>query len=580
MSSVTTESEQPDNCWICLDSSTTNKKTNPLIQCCDCNLYAHKKCILNWASSVSLQHVQDQGENTIAADTNENIPGFLSLSTLGVNSSFFSDGVATNPFTNSASSWFTYTNPALHCPQCRTPMLFSQKPSLLLSLNNVVRQVGRLGMKYGLLTYIGSGALATLITTGIATMTSIGFGLIWQQLAPQSVILKILGITGVNTFDKALDRGKIGLSDLGLIAGAPLYLLGLRGGHYSRGGSEGLHPVLGFSALYPLLFYVKDATVLSSWGTLYASKDPRNWLLYVDPLSFIYDVCYSLTLNRLYYRWCLTVKPWYIKNRLTKEEVTIIEEEDAELTELQELRYQREESENQSTLKRLRNLIIPKVTKRERQLLNNRSEREQNSIFKQDYTSPFIQDSPLLTLLTTLTWPTLGFLLNQNVLSRFSFIRSFLNAQSNTPDEATYLGNLIACCGVVLLKDLVNLGLVYLKYRQLRDIDIVEAKNFTAENGFKLTVRRENDDREQVVDNDPEPHIHDGDVVDAVPADNIAPNIGTPSTSDREFLDRLFNIGGTLLNESDMEYMGAQALARFHAPTEESRLRQAANNVE
>lgn len=489
-SELITDSGDQDTCWICLDPLTTDLKTNPLIKCCDCNLFAHKRCLLNWASSVTLQHTQTEGEIINDSYSTENLPGFMTLNTLGLSSALG------RSVSNQLAAHYTFTNPSLHCPQCRAPILFTQKPSLLLTLCSGMRELAKQGTRLGLTTYVCTGMLASAFTTGVASLVSIGFGLIWRQLAPQSVLLKILGITGVRDFEGALNKGKVGFTELGLLAGVPIYLLGLRGGHYSH-GTGGLHPLMALTTFYPLFFYVKDANVLSNWEALFRSKDPRNWLLFVDPLSLAYNFCYNLTFNRLYRRWCLSVKPWFIKNRQTKEEVNEIEEEDTEMRELQTLRQEREQSQNyHNPVRSLINSIIPRLSKREREIQKSRSRREEKAIFQENYILPFIPPSNFLTALTTLTWPTLGSLINSLVLSKSTVFRSYLSTQTNTPDEATYLGNLIGCVTLVLIKDLVNLGVVYMKYTQLRDIDIIEPQRLK-QNGVTLTINRPEDIEDQ-----------------------------------------------------------------------------------
>jgi len=435
---------EPDRCYICLGSGNEppplarSSDSSELIQVCKCSLRAHRRCLTDWASDMEYRSRDEPpSEYTTFLGTGENNGQFTVGIPFGVG--------GTNP-----RAKYRIMQTKVKCPQCGTPLFVAIKPSKLLNLHNILRTATRDLTATGAMAVFGSAGVFALSVSVIGIFVSGGLQM-FLSLAPESVLTKLLGLKSRN-MDKALRGEEVGFKQLFLLGSFPMFLFGLR--------SENAYMDL-FSSIYPTLFFNDGLKNFLNAG-------PKAFLLFAEPLKRIYWLTYSLTFNKIYYNWTRLVKPIFLADRLSAEELEEIEEENKDSK-----WFKLEKTEKPKTVfQRLRHYLFNRSPE-DKALERRRLWRDLKAVLLRDYTSVFDGNSFFTKLFTTMVWPFLGAGVGK-YLVKIAKINSLCNHYASTPDEATYISNLLGSLVVVLLKDLIKLFIAWNKVNQLLDINVVE----------------------------------------------------------------------------------------------------------
>lgn len=404
------------------------------------------------------------------------------------------------------------------CPQCQAPIFISIPANKLITISSVSKLVARQLVKYGILWGIISSIATGLAVGTFVTLSQMGTNVL-HTIVPQSVQPKLFGIRSFSYHSITRGNGlfggynynnNYGLSGLdgwkaALVPMIPIYMLGLRA---TPGTSYIVEALI---HAFPHLSYLSDNTNAGSshyqpptLQQLFNSRDPRFWLLLASPVRTLYNMFFNLTLNRVYYRWVTQVRPCFIADRVSALELKEIEDDNREAQELQAehergllLSRNRTINDNDNTNNEVANKVenearkptsvisalfhkitqlfkssttVLSETDPRKQLARRRRRREFKAAMKNDYSNVFRYESRFLTLLTTMAWPHLAKLISLRLLSKIASLANL----GRTPDELEFLRNLIAMVIVVVLKDVANLFMVWLKVRQLKNVQILE----------------------------------------------------------------------------------------------------------
>ncbi|KAH3664156.1 hypothetical protein OGAPHI_004870 [Ogataea philodendri] len=450
------------SCYICLAGRgelapfCNSEESKDWVKPCQCSLVAHRKCFLSWVSSLDLQKRKQQ-ENP------ETLPSGVRSATLMYNYNIQSL-LFGFPLIKKSETITVF----IDCPQCKRQICFQTPNSRILNLRQTISSGISNIMRVGISSTVISSSLASVSMGFLVCLSATGFR-VMQMITPQSVQLSLFDVNRLNTrtLISALDDGSIPIPKFLMITGSiPLYLI------YMRMSVLGTGPFNMVGRVFPLLLFKNQQDLIDN--------PAKKLLLLTLPLQYIYRAFYSLTFNRIYYKWCKQVQPCFIADRLSLKELERIEEENREEDEYHEAEKESHKLEPSHTgllgiIRRYLNLVFSHSGLRS--IRFSRLRRELINCFKFDYARVFQNSQFFLFLATTMSWPYFGELISRTLLAKIPNINSFLQKYINTPDESEFLRNLIGCVVVVLAKDLINLYFNYKKFKQLKEVDVVSGSN-------------------------------------------------------------------------------------------------------
>lgn len=475
------ETEQ-DRCWICLlgegeDSVSQGK----LLRVCKCSLRAHKGCLIEWAAQqerdrknaandgagdgepVARAQPQEPPQPQNPADNLLVGVGFgTRMTTLNLGRLFdLFDFTASSP----ADSLYTGRNsflglrkPAfkvdLYCPQCKSKLYFTSFRHPLLSLADSVKTFAKNTSKVVLLAS-GIQVLVSTAVISIVGLLATAGRYMSDSFVPQSTLLKLLNY-------RDLSMNSVGPKYILYLGGLPLYVLGtLR--------SQARLPWL-VQHWFPLLFIADNSDHMSI-----------KWPFLLAPVvKNAYNFVYSFTINRLYYRWSSDLKPleltkgldgWDKKffNKIAKDQ-DLIMENNASSSAKDTTERLVEDYKRHNPLVQVPCLLEEDLPGPERV----RNAFKRFLLVSKDFSKDFISSSVYIKLLSSFAWPYLSSLLSENVLIKLPILTDYLNRFGSTPDDVMFLRNCLSACLCVLAKDLFNLFIVWRKYKELNEVEILE----------------------------------------------------------------------------------------------------------
>lgn len=493
---------QADNrCWICLGSGDERpplgsyRDAHDWVHPCKCSLRAHRKCLLEWVSTKGLESKEVLLRDTpnIGFDSvnvldhyttlHSRRPGFQPLGWLGIRmdeqaphvsvdnsaarlsrafnsdehgdvitgvTTAMMDGAEENQSSGGSRSPRKFIINTL-CPQCNTPILLRTNRSTTLWLTSLCSKF----VDWSTKTLTEATVLGTI--GGSILFSCAGFLMSWglrvmTTIAPESTMLKLLDLSQYRTFIGAFNANKIGFRQISLLCGAPLYLLSFR---YDN-------TILGWlRRFYPISF-------LKPTDNLHSST--KRFLLFQFPLKILYDCFVMLCLNPIYFNWIHRVKPYFISDRMSIDQMRMYEKEQSEIEYKREMRNLNSRAHSGIWCK-LKSIfswsdgdISTKVIRNRRLLM----------ILRYNYTQALVETSSWEKLASAVLWPSLGKYVNVLLLMKFSSFKRFLTKNTDTSDDALYLGNLIGCCAVVLANELVHLYITWKRVQQLENLQVLE----------------------------------------------------------------------------------------------------------
>lgn len=432
----------PDRCFICLgDDGEAPPLARPhdsskLVRVCPCSLRAHHRCLTDWAADTEYRTREEGGPFSGAWDTGRMV------------------GVTVPLMGRSGTAVYKFIETKIRCPQCGAPVVVYIKPSRLLSLYGLIYSYTKEMSKASAIAIVGSAAGFALIVSVGGIFVSGGLQM-FLSITPESVLSKLLDFKS-KSLDQELKSNAIDFKQLFLIGSFPVFLFGLR---------SDLSYLDLFSTLYPIMFF--NGTVKN-----FTNAGPKAYLLFTEPLKRLYWFFYSLTFNRVYYRWTREVKPIFLANYLSSEDLNEIEEENKALYSLKENSHEAKGG----FFKRFFSNFFGESTE-EKAIYRKKLWRDTKAILTRDFTGVFHSKSIYVKICTTILWPYLGGLLGK-LLLKVVKINEFCNTYGSTPDESLYIANLLGGAAVVLVKDLIKLYIGRQKLNSFQNLGLVE---FTTE---------------------------------------------------------------------------------------------------
>ncbi|KAM3159561.1 RING-CH-type domain-containing protein [Lachancea thermotolerans] len=496
--------EEQNKCWICLCSGDeyppmgNSKDAHDWVHPCQCSLTAHRKCLLEWVSRTNLDYRNEAlnefngrrtnigFESLNIADTYSSLHGraqFHPFAWLRARSSFTNNSSSRAPFdpgdisrifaahaeeavirnvTQAMAAGARESQPMASapsssrklvintvCPQCHAPILLKTSRGVTVSLSSSVSHL----LDWSAKTLIQVTAIGTL---GSSILFSFGgilasWGLrIMTTVAPESTLLKLLDLNSASTLSQAFQKNQIGFKQILLLGFAPLYLISFRCGNAFLGWLKWF---------YPLAFLRPEEKLQSS---------VKRFLILQYPLAMLNDFFRMCVYNPVYFRWVHRVKPYFIGDRMTVEQLKIYEAEQEYL----ETRFDALSRGNQprSLLTKFKSFFMSVSPE---PMIQSISARRLVMSMRYDYSQALIEISIWEKIASTLLWPLAGKLISDTVLSKSKWFKRFVAQETATPDDGLYLSNLIGCCAAVLLKDLVHLFVTWRRVKQLESMEVM-----------------------------------------------------------------------------------------------------------
>ncbi|ODV59214.1 uncharacterized protein ASCRUDRAFT_9611 [Ascoidea rubescens DSM 1968] len=396
----------------------------------------------------------------------------------------------------------------IRCPQCKDPIFITIPSSRLVSLKSSLTQhIRKLIKNFSLI--ITTTSIVGGIYLGVTFILSISGYSTLDRLVPESIKLKIFNVPFspfYRNFADSLDKNLVPFSKVYLVNTIPIYMLTLRAYPTSLTQEVFLHffpfIFLNNTQYYPYNSYVnpfinvnKNVNWFKSIKQTFKEKSPLRFLFFFTPLRYAYNIFFKYTFNRVYYKWVNSVRPCFIADRISVDSIREVEREREEETQYlinkEEIEKNFKEEIKQKYQKLVENsgnrpnfltIIYGKIMMKIKFLLFNpllsirwqRFKRELVCVSNNDYSNVFRYNSKFLTLGTTFLWPYFGRFVSDNLLAFIPNLNSFLAKYSETPDESSFVRNLLGCLVVVLLKDLSNLFFTYIKTKQWKKVDVLE----------------------------------------------------------------------------------------------------------
>ncbi|ODV94787.1 hypothetical protein PACTADRAFT_50646 [Pachysolen tannophilus NRRL Y-2460] len=486
MSSSSELHDSNDHCWICLGSKDEippmgkPKDAHDWVKPCSCSLTAHRICFINWVLSIDLEKKRaeriQEGANNNNNNNNNTVQDFSLWGRIGIHIETSSNPLSPRGI-GSVSNDRSRTTISVKCPQCSRLIFLKTEKEPINSLRMSIQEFIIFGTKFVSISTLVSTAITATVASVAASFSAAGVHIL-STLCPESVQMRLLNIPASNLLD-ALDRNLIPARFFAITGGLPIYLLNFRVSPFKTSNLQEF-----YVQSFPLLCMDRINNMMVPRA--------RAGLLILNLSRFAYNIFFSLTFNRIYYRWVRTVQPSSIADRLSLEELDQIQAENKEEYELQLEHDLLKQKKGYHSSKSFFTKIYDFIFKNDsmRKIKRSRSRREIENCIKHDYSGVFEKKSVYLTIFTTMLWPKLGEIVASKLLRHIPLLTKFINKYAQTPDEGTFIRNIIGCCCVVLLKDLFNLFLTWRKVRQLSKIRIVEygSKEWEESASVKMVV--------------------------------------------------------------------------------------------
>ncbi len=449
-------------CWICLGTDSeppplNNPKGHEWIHPCRCSLLAHRTCLLEWINELEKNN-GNETDNVIVANDE------INHSTQGKGPFFIKKDENT----------FIYSG--ITCPQCSQPIYITIARSKVLTTRKKIENT--------ILTSSFSILMSTLATGTITVVYFILMGAgasVTGVMCSQDTFLHVMGIRrrayifdtypSTISYDilppsspQAIRRGL-------LITWIPFYLLTIRrplGFNFSN--------ITTF--ICPLMLYDRhDLSPKRIWRL----GGPRLLCVAVPFLRLGYKVWYNFVVNYFYYKLAVTVRPHLLENDIENNSNAGAVLNDGEIVEVnqQPSLVQRLYNNTKNLLGRLFTInhgsfaILPRTYF--------------SKLIHKDYSDYFYNSTILFNLASTWIWPYVGSIIGRAILPHIKIPSILLKnptfnsfrrrIYSNYDRDFTFTRNIIGCCLVVLLKDVVNVYTAYKKVEQIKRRQILKYKS-------------------------------------------------------------------------------------------------------
>lgn len=490
-------------CWICLGSGDespplgTAEDAHDWVHPCRCSLKAHRRCLLEWVANTNLEY---KNEVLNELNTNGLNIGFESVNILDSYSSLHRASTAFHPFSwlnfraqdRPQNEWTGFDPSSIRrafpsgeeeevimrvtnamsagarerkidsnghsrkfvintvCPQCNAPILLKTNRGIMLLLSSTCSRFIDWAVK-GI-------TKATLVGTvgGSILFSCAGLFLSWglkvlTTLAPESTLLKLLDLSNCSSINHAFHGDSIGFRQVLLLSSTPIYLLSLR---FDNTFTSWVRWI------YPLAFLRPKENLNTS---------VKRFMLFQYPLGLLHEILFKLLLNPIYFRWVHRVKPYFVCDQMTIDQLRIFEAEQSYIETRKELSLSNNNSE--SIMSKIKSLFFSKGDDHINESIHTR---RLLMTLKFDYSQALLETSMWEKVASTVYWPLSGKYFNHFVLMRFSAFQELLSQHASTSDDVIYLGNLLGCCVTVVLKDLINLLITWRRVRQLESLEVLE----------------------------------------------------------------------------------------------------------
>ncbi|SCU93034.1 LANO_0E02850g1_1 [Lachancea nothofagi CBS 11611] len=498
--------EEENKCWICLCSGDerpplgTLKEAHDWVHPCNCSLVAHRKCLLEWVARNTLESKNEVINGFNSQELNIGLEalnvsdaysslhtgatGFQPLSLLGIApfsaipldaatpfdpaevSRVFSaeaeESVIQNVTTAMAAGAqerplgsFPLGNSRklvinTVCPQCNAPILLRTSRAPTVSMSAMVSKLLNWFAKTVTQTTVAGTIGGSILFSCGGLLTSWGLR-IMTTLAPESTLLKLLDLPNASTLYQAFNKNQMGFKQFFLLGITPIYLLSFRFNH----------PFLTWpKRLYPILFLRPGENL---------NLNAKGFLLLQYPLLILSDFLKVFVYNHIYFEWVHSVKPYFICDQMSIKQFKIYEAEQQFIDMRREIREANGTSESL-----LSKLMKPFRSFIEEPVMRGICGRRMLMCARFDYSHALIKTSLWEKVASTLLFPTAGKLFHTIFLARLSWFKSFVAHKSSTPDDGLFLGNLLGCCAVVLLKDVMHLFVTWRRVKQLQSMEVME----------------------------------------------------------------------------------------------------------
>lgn len=528
-----------DICAFCLGGNTeippfgSIKDAEDLMRPCGtCSLVAHRKCLLDWFSTLpasKLTRAYGNDEDVIS-ETSGNEPTEM-RDEINVALDQQNDDENLMNFTlwtlwgSAIASWERRDAEVLDavnvflstaCPQCKKKITFKLKRLSFVALNTLLSTsltdvVKYLGVVLGL-----TGAATGVVTMGYVGLTRCGLNML-DAIVPSSLLLPLLTRQpklDIKWLPFAQKPETFGLKDqlkFQQVPLLPIMLYRMRSllilqcifnstaktvltnwvgeflicNYISSLGNHTLVKLLYLNTRQVLSKSLSNPASLKSLGIGLFTKginwwDPNVMVGAMLPVRWAYDVLFRLTANRKHFDMTVAVRPRDVANKLSEEELQHLEVLEQRVGRLQlELRARRaKEVHSKSALVRFFASRISLL----RALLHNDFALKyakfklvlwyykSKACLKNDYSTTHMSNAAVITAVTTVLWPFLA-----ADMGKILYLL-MLNAamfESVPKDKLTLLTNLIGMAGVAVLKDFLNVYLSSQKARQLSHMSVV-----------------------------------------------------------------------------------------------------------
>ncbi|SCU99076.1 LAFA_0G21858g1_1 [Lachancea sp. 'fantastica'] len=501
--------EQDTRCWICLCSGDERPPMGNLsdahdwVHPCKCSLVAHRKCLLEWVSRNYLDYKNEvlrefrndnhsiwfdsmnfsdayswlhsaagafQSLNWItieSSETNSFINETRSFNPEEVSRVFAAEGIDESIISNVtnamaagardssfAGNWSLRNSRRLVintvCPQCNAPILLKTNSGIVVPTSVLVsKTLNWVAKTVTQTTILGTVGGALLFSCG-GLLTSWGIRIL-TTLAPESTLLKLLDLPHASSLYQAFQKNQVGFRQIVLMGLTPIYLLSFRFENRFTSWPK---------RLYPLLFLKPGESL---------ELNVKRFLLFQYPLSILNDAFKALVYNPIYFSWAHRVKPYFVCDRISLQQLRLYEAEQHYLESRNDL--QEDHDDSRGILSKLLNTFRSPDREPIAQGINVR---RFAMLTRFDYSQALIETSFWEKIGTVMLWPAAGKLIHEVFLSKSYWFKRIVSQLTSTPNDGLYLGNLLGCCVSVLLKDLAHFLITWRRVKQLQNMEVME----------------------------------------------------------------------------------------------------------
>ncbi|CEP62509.1 uncharacterized protein LALA0_S05e07228g [Lachancea lanzarotensis] len=501
--------EQDTRCWICLCSGDERPPMGSLsdshdwVHPCKCSLVAHRKCLLEWVSrnyldykNEMLSEFNNDGQNIWFSSINfsdayswlHSAAGMFpplnwirvqsfgtgtfveeprSFNPMEVGRVFAAEGIDESIINNVAEAMEAGTrdfpfaeNWSLRksrrlvintvCPQCNTSIILKTNNGLVVPVSVAVsKSLNWIAKTVTQTTILGTVGGSLLFSFG-GLLTSWGLRIL-ATLAPESTILKLLDLSHASSLYQAFQNNQIGFRQVVLMGLTPIYLLSFMFDNRFMSWPK---------RLYPLLFLKPGESL---------ELNVKRFLLLQYPLQVLNGTFKGIVYNPIYFSWVHRVRPYFVSDRMSLQQLRLYEAEQQYLESRRELQNGHHDSGNI-----LSRLLNPFGLADGGPIEQGINARRLTMLTRFDYSQALVETSFWEKIGTAMLWPMAGKLIHGAALSKSSWFKHFLSQSTSTPNDGLYLGNLVGCCVAVILKDLAHFLVTWRRVKQLQSMEVME----------------------------------------------------------------------------------------------------------